>query len=77
MSFPHNLSQSIMAALCVVVGSEWAAVKVGDGIERSEPQTQSPFKKLNLKLAVITCQHHSIPTLSNPVWSNPISFNKV
>ena len=45
MSFLHNLSQSIMAALYVVVGSEWAAVKVGDGIKRSEPQTQAlPFK---------------------------------
>ena len=45
MSFPHNLSQSIMAALYVVVGSEWATVKVGDGIKRSEPQTQSlPFQ---------------------------------
>ena len=34
-----------MAALYVVVGSEWAAVKVGDGIKRSEPQTQAlPFK---------------------------------
>ena len=40
MSFPRNLSQSIMAALYVVVGSEWAAVEVRDGTKRSEPQTQ-------------------------------------
>ena len=62
MSFHHNLIQSFMPALYVVVGSEWATVvpvlqvkivvshqpvilKIGDGIKRSEPQTQSlPFK---------------------------------
>ena len=59
---PHSLIQSIMPALYVVVGLEWAAVvhvpqvkmvvthqpgilKLGDGIKRSKPQTQSlPFK---------------------------------